>query len=182
MKKTSFIVFTALIFACFAVVPSAMAQAKPVQLSLWNTIQLEDASTSIHGLRLALYGENEDIYGVDFGGLLKINGDMVGWQSGLVNIVEGDVKGVQNGFGHVINFVNMVGGDVWGWQHGAVNMTEGEVVGLQTGLVNFARDLRGVQLSFVNVSNIQKGLQIGLVNINNGGTPYGILPIVNWKF
>ena len=176
MKKSLVIIFVAILITCISLAPTVQAQVKPVQLSLWNTIQLEDASTTIHGLRLALYGENEDIYGVDYGGLLKVNGDMVGWQSGCVNLVDGNMKGLQEAI------VNVVEGDVWGWQTGAVNICKGEAVGLQTGLVNMANDLRGVQLSFVNVANIQYGLQIGIVNINNGGTPHGILPLVNWNF
>ncbi|MFC1538566.1 LA_2272 family surface repeat-containing protein [Candidatus Latescibacterota bacterium] len=176
MKKQFGFVFVVFMILCISLTSSVQAQVKPIQLSLWNTVQLEDASTSIHGLRLALYGENENIIGLDCGIVLKVNGDMFGWQSGCVNLVEGDVKGYQEGF------VNMVGGDVWGWQNGVVNFTEGETIGLQTGFVNMTNDLRGVQLSLVNVANIQYGLQIGIININKGGTPHGILPIVNWNF
>ncbi len=176
MKKASSIVIASFIIICCTFTLPAMAKVKPIQLSLWNTVQLQNASTSIHGLRLAIYGENEDVFGVDWGIVLKVNGDMVGWQNSCVNMVEGNVEGLQEGI------VNMVGGDVWGWQTGVVNMTEGEMIGLQTGLVSFSRDLRGVQFSIVNVTDIQYGLQIGLININKGGTPFGILPIVNWNF
>jgi hypothetical protein len=176
MKKSLGIVFVAFMIMCISITSSVQAQEKLIQLSLWNTIQLEDASTSIHGLRLALYGENQNITGIDWGGVLKVNGDMIGWQSGVVNLVDGDMKGIQE------SLVNIVGGEVWGWQSGAVNIAKGKVTGLQTGFVNMANELHGVQFSLVNVTNIQYGLQIGLINVNNGGTPFGILPIVNWKF
>ncbi len=177
MKKLLGFIFVVFMIACISLASPVQAQVKPVQLSLCNTIQLEDTSTSIHGIRLAIYGENEDIYGLDWGAVLKVNGDMFGLQIGLVNLVDGDMKGRQDGF-----FVNIVGGDVWGWQSGAVNISKGELLGLQTGLVNLANDVRGVQFSFVNVANTLYGLQIGLVNINNSGNPFGILPIVNWSF
>ncbi|MFC1651045.1 LA_2272 family surface repeat-containing protein [Candidatus Latescibacterota bacterium] len=176
MKKLVSFVFVVFMIMCISMASTVQAQVKPIQLSLWNTIQLEEASTSIHGIRLAIYGENEDIYGVDWGIVLKVNGDMIGWQDSFVNLVDGDLKGLQEGL------VNMVGGDVWGWQAGAVNFVNGQTIGLQTGFVNIANDLRGVQLSLVNVANIQYGLQIGLVNINKSGTPHGILPLVNWTF
>ena len=176
MKKPFCFALLVFMILCFSLTSFAQSEVKPIQLSLWNTVQLEDASTSIHGIRIALYGENEDVYGVDWGLVLKVNGDMIGWQPGFVNIVEGDLMGLQEGF------VNMVGGDLWGWQSGCVNFNKGQLIGVQTGFVNSANGLRGVQLGLVNMTQTLYGLQIGLVNINNSGIPHKILPLVNYSF
>ena len=176
MKKHFGFVYVVFMIMCISLTSSVQAEVKMIQLSLWNTVQLEDASTSIHGIRIALYGENEDVYGLDCGLVLKVNGDMIGYQSGVINLVEGYLKGYQEGL------VNIVGGDVWGWQNGCVNINKGHLTGLQSGFINTANDLKGVQLGLVNVTNTLYGLQIGLVNINNSGTPHTILPLVNYSF
>lgn len=176
MKKQFGFVFVVFMILCISLTPSVQAQVKPIQLSLWNTIQLFDASNSIHGIRIALYGENEDIYGVDWGIVLKVNGDVNGWQAGFANLVEGDFKGYQEGF------VNMVGGDFLGWESGCVNFSKGQFTGLQSALFNSANDMKGLQFGFVNITETLNGLQIGLININNSGIPHKILPLINYSF
>ena len=176
MKKPFCFALVVFMILCFSLTSFAQSEVKPIQLSLWNTVQLEDASTSIHGVRIALYGENEDVYGLDCGLVLKVNGDMIGYQSGFVNLVEGDVKGLHQGY------LNMVGGDFLGWQQGTVNFVKGQTIGLQTGLFNSSNDLRGVQFGLVNMTGTLYGLQIGLVNINNSGIPHESLPLINYSF
>ena len=114
MKNTFCLSFLVFMILCFPLLSSAQSDVKPIQISIWDTVQLFDTETSIHGIRLTLlYGVNRDIHGVDWGMVHnKVNGDMIGWQSGFVNIVEGETKGLQEGF------VNIVKGNFGGWQSG----------------------------------------------------------------
>ena len=163
-----------LVMALFST--TALAEIKPIQLSIWETVQLYDKSTSISGLRLSIYGVNEDVKGIDFGLVTKVNGEFLGWQSGIVNLVEGNATGYQDGV------FNRVRGDFLGWQTGWVNITESKFTGLQTGLVNMVGDMHGVQFSVVNVADTLYGLQIGIINLNNSGNPFKFLPLVNFSF
>lgn len=139
------------------------AQDHPVQLSLFNPIQLFSENSSISGLRLNLiYGKNERMTGLDFG---------------LINHTTGAFKGVQFGL------VGISNSDFTGWQDNAVNITNGKFEGLQWGFFNSAKRMNGVQIGLVNVAGyMDKGLQIGLINIihQNGAFPF--FPIINWSF
>lgn len=140
------------------------AQDKPVQLALFNPVQLFDENTSITGLRISLlYGKNTRVTGLDWG---------------LVNhTTSGVSKGVQFGL------VGIVEADFTGWQDNAVNITHGNFEGFQWGIVNYAGTMNGLQLGLVNyASNIDKGLQIGLINIIKHGGQFPVFPIVNWAF
>jgi hypothetical protein len=156
-----------LLFVCILLALSAKnisAQDKPVQLALFNPIQIFDENTSITGLRInILYGKNTRITGFDWG---------------LVNqTTSGTSQGVQWGC------VNLDGDSFVGWQSGAVNLTDGSFEGLQWGFVNSAGTVNGVQIGFVNyAANMKKGLQIGLVNIIKHGGQFPVFPIVNWAF
>ena len=81
---------------------TALAEVKPIQLSLWETVQLYDKSTSISGLRLSIYGVNEDVKGIDFGLVTKVNGEFLGLQSGIVNLVEGNAASVSPSIGSLL--------------------------------------------------------------------------------
>jgi len=155
---------------------TAFTDVKPVQLSLWDTVQLYPSSTKIQGLRLSVYGVNSEVVGVDFGIVPRVTGNMTGWQGGVVNLVEGNMVGFQDGF------VNKVDGTFLGWQRGFVNVTKGEFTGLQTAIVNKAGTFNGLQLSVVNMADTLNGLQIGIINLNFSGNPYKFLPIVNFSF
>ena len=140
------------------------AQDKPIQLALFNPIQIFDESTSITGLRInLLYGRNATLTGIDWG---------------LVNhLTSGTSKGVQFGF------VGIVDANFIGWQDNFVNITKGKFEGLQFGFVNYAGTVSGVQIGIVNYAeNMTKGLQIGLVNVIVKGGQFPIFPIVNWAF
>ena len=176
MKKA----FCCTIFVVFIImsvlISTAFGDVKPIQLSIWETVQLFDASTNIHGLRLSIYGVNEQVHGVDWGIVPKVTGDFLGWQCGVINLVGGNATCYQEGF------VNLVEGDFLGWQHGAVNINKSQTVGLQTALFNKTDGMRGVQFGFVNITETLYGLQIGIINLNNSGNPFKFLPIVNFSF
>lgn len=138
------------------------AQDKPVQLALFNPVQIFDENTSITGLRInIIYGKNAQVSGLDWG---------------LINhMTSGVSKGVQFGL------VGIVEADFMGWQDNGVNITHGKFEGLQWGIVNYAGTVSGVQIGLVNyAANMTKGLQIGLVNIIKHGGQFPFFPIVNW--
>jgi hypothetical protein len=139
------------------------AQDNPIQLSLFNPVQIVPENESVSGLRLNLiYTKNVDVTGLDWG---------------LVNKTTGKQLGVQWGF------VNLTDGGFSGWQSGAVNVTNGGSVGLQTGLVNYHMGhFNGLQFSIVNYSATLKGLQLGLINIIGKGGFLPVFPIFNFDF
>jgi hypothetical protein len=153
MKKTSTLFLCALVFTIFNV--NTLGQGKPIQLSLFNPIQIVPESESISGFRFNLiYGKNANVTGLDLG---------------LVNQTTGIQNGVQFGG------VNLTDGGVTGWQAGFVNISKGSSVGLQTATVNYHQGhFNGLQFSIVNYAATLKGLQLGLINIIGKG---GFLPV-----
>jgi hypothetical protein len=159
------------IFSFFAVcilliisVKEIAAQDKPIQIALFNPVQIFNENTSITGLRISfIYGKNASVSGLDWG---------------LINhTTSGVSKGVQFGL------VAIDEADFIGWQANAVNITKGKFEGLQWGFFNSAGTVSGVQIGFVNyAANMTKGLQIGLVNIIKHGGQFPVFPIVNWAF
>jgi hypothetical protein len=150
-----------ILFAAFSA-KDIYAQDKPIQLALFNPIQIFDENTSITGLRISLlYGKNAQLTGLDWG-MVNQTGSVKGVQFGLVGLTEN-------------NFT--------GWQDNFVNITNDHFEGLQWGFVNYAGTVNGVQIGFVNyAANMKKGLQIGLVNIIKQGGQFPVFPIVNWAF
>jgi len=142
---------------------SAVAEEKPIQLSLFTPVQLFPEDTPISGIRLNLiYGRNVSVTGLDWG---------------LVNhTTTGKFTGVQFGF------VGLAESDFLGWQDNAVNIVQGNFEGFQWGVVNYANYANGLQLGLVNYAASMKGLQIGLVNIIQQGGAFPVFPIVNWSF
>lgn len=162
MKKT--ILMTIFILLVISVLPAmAQNQNKPIQVSLFNPIQIFSEDTPIGGIRFNfLYGKNTTVSGLDFGlvnhttaGLSK------GYQFGLVGMTEADFLGFQNN---------------------VVNYTKGGMEGFQWGVVNYAGKANGFQLGLVNYAENMKGLQIGLINIIKNGGQFPVFPIVNWSF
>lgn len=139
------------------------SQDNPIQLSLFNPIQIVPENESVSGLRLNLiYTKNVNVTGLDWG---------------LVNKTTGKQLGVQWGF------VNLTDGGFTGWQSGAVNVTNGGSVGLQTGWVNYHMGhFNGLQFSIVNYSATLEGLQLGLINIIGSGGFLPVFPIFNFDF
>ena len=159
--KTKLILYTAVILL-FTQFISVNAQDKPIQLALFNPIQIADENTSITGVRLNLiYGKNTHVTGLDWGFVNhSTSGVSKGVQFGIVGIVEADFTG---------------------WQDNGVNITKGKFEGLQWGIVNYAGTVSGLQIGIVNyAANMTKGLQIGLVNIIKQGGQFPFFPIVNW--
>lgn len=158
---------------------SALAQQeKPVQLSLFNPVQLFPEETAVKGLRLNLiYGKNVSVTGLDIGLINHTtSGGFKGLQYGLVGISDADFIGWQN------NFVNVSKGEFQGFQSGLVNTTR-NMSGFQYGFVNNADEITGVQLGLVNYAgHMTRGLQIGIVNIIREGGKFPVFPIVNWAF
>ena len=141
----------------------ALAQEKPIQLSLFSPVQIINENEAIAGVRLSLlYGKNKYVSGLDWGFVShSTSGMSKGAQFGLVGLVEADFMG---------------------WQSNFVNITKGNFEGFQWGFVNYAGHDNGFQLGFVIYAASMKGLQIGLVNIIRQGGQFPVFPIVNWSF
>ena len=173
---------TVIAFALFAAVSAThavdalAAEGKPIQLSLWNTVQIVPRDQSVSGLRLAIYGENQNVVGFDWGIFVKTNGLFKGIQWGWVGITEGNMSGWQ------ATWVNIAKGEVVGVQGVGIYNYAGDCEGLQVGIFNKASDFSGLMLGIVNVTDGMNGLQIGLVNIINSKEKLKFFPIVNWSF
>lgn len=132
--------------AALAAASPARAEEKPIQLSLFDPVQLVPAGQSISGLSLALiYSKNANLTGVDF--------------SFIAAQTTGNLKGVQ------LAPVDLVGGTLTGVQFGLFNKAK-HVEGLQIGAVNYAGTIRGLQIGFVNI--IEKGGWLPVCIIVNG--------------
>jgi uncharacterized protein YjbI with pentapeptide repeats len=141
----------------------AKNEREPIQLALFDPIQIFNNKKSIHGLRLNLiYTKNKDIKGADIGWLLNsASRDVIGFETGLVNIVERNFVGAQ------LSGLSLVNNNVTGAQLSGVNITENLTHGLAIG--------------FVNITGRLKGLQIGLININKAKAPLYIFPFFNFS-
>jgi hypothetical protein len=159
MKKY-FIILT-ICFISFSTLISA--QDNPIQLSLFNPIQIVPENESVSGIRLNLiYTKNVNMTGLDIG---------------LVNLTTGKLSGVQWGG------VNLLDGGMTGWQSGFVNISKGHAVGLQTSWVNHhSSHFNGLQLAIVNYAATLEGLQLGLINIIGQGGFLPVFPIFNFDF
>ncbi|MBP1683730.1 MAG: hypothetical protein H6Q27_1297 [Ignavibacteriaceae bacterium] len=99
-----------------------LSQGNPIQLSLFNPIQIVPEGESVNGIRLNLiYTKNANVTGFDMG---------------LVN----QTTGSQLGKG---NFV--------GLQTSWVNYHGGHFNGLQFSIVNYAATIEGLQLGLINI-------------------------------
>jgi hypothetical protein len=151
----------------------------PVQLALWDPIQVFGEGWSVAGLRLSLIsGANHDVTGLDLLGIASLTrGDQTGLQIGLYEEVEGDLAGWQ-----LAAFAADVDGRARGLQTAALYNHAGEGTGVQlSGALNRTERMRGLQISLVNWTEDLEGVQIGLVNIHrNGWIPF--LPVFNFGF
>lgn len=183
--------------------------AKPLQLSLFNPVQLVPEDEAVEGVRLNLfYTSNTDVISLDLGlGLNRVTGTykgvqfaLVNWdeqdatalQVGLVNYIGGKGVGVQYGTVNVVEgdfsgvqwgFVNWVENSMRGFQYGCLNVSRGESIGMDLGLVNFNDgSFQGLMLGLVNYTKSLNGLQIGLINYNGNQDPFEYMVLVNWSF
>lgn len=70
------------------------AQDRPIQLALFNPVQLFHESSSITGARFSLlYGKNAAVTGLDLGLVNVSTSGQTGIQWGLVGIAEGGFSG-----------------------------------------------------------------------------------------
>lgn len=148
-------------FVLVAMVSTASAQKKPINIALVTPIQIFPEEQPISGVRLnILYGSTVSMSGFDFG---------------LANHVKGPMEGVQWGLANLTESMN-------GWQYGLVNYTEREFEGFQWGGVNVAGRINGLQLAVVNYAERANGVQVGLVNIIKEGGMFPVMILANWGF
>jgi hypothetical protein len=157
--------------------PIASAQeAKPINLALWDPVQIFKNDTAIHGVRVNIYGKNAELKGVDFGIVNWITGETVGLQWGIVNVTKGDFTGWQTAP------VNIADGFMTGIQSGTFFSMNGSGKGLQFSAVTWSDDFVGLQLGIVNYAIQYHGIQIGLINIIKEGGMLPFFPIFNFSF
>lgn len=98
MKNKLLFTLVAIMILCLPISSMAQSSAKPIQIALWHPVQIFDEDTSINGVRISIfYGVNQDVYGLDYGLVNKLKGNIKGSQVGIVNLVEGDMGGIQSG-------------------------------------------------------------------------------------
>ncbi|NQU11411.1 hypothetical protein HQ590_11505 [bacterium] len=196
--------------AMLALAGGSLAQAQaPIQLALWPPdLQLVKESDSVKGLRLSVYGSNENMSGLDLGFANETIDTFAGVALGLVSAAHGDMHGLQwvaiyaytgqNAVGWPAGIVTKVDGDFKGLSTGVVTLNEGNatgvelaglynytgqhITGVQVGLVNRANSVKGLQLGLVNLTEQMAGLQIGLWNQIEAKEDWQVIPIVNWQF
>lgn len=173
------------VFLMLAVLSPAMAQdaaTKPIQLAVFNPVQMVPEEESIKGLRLSLfYTVNQDMTGFSYAflGVNRTTGDVKGVEWGLGNWTEGSFYGWQAGLGSYTKerFV--------GWQGGLAAVSEGDFTGLQSGGVTWSEGsfFHGWQAGWlVNYSSGDfVGLKTGLVNIAKGPVRGAELAAVNYN-
>jgi hypothetical protein len=162
MKKLLFAA-ALLTFISFLPAGSIFAQGNPVQLALFNPVQIVPEGNSIEGLRISLiYGKNRNVTGFDWGLVSTTTGNQVGIQWGGVGYNEGDFKG---------------------WQYNFVSYTKGNFLGLQSGFVSYnGGKVNGLQFSVFNYAATLNGVQLGLINVIGKGGFLPIFPLFNFSF
>jgi hypothetical protein len=153
---------------------------KPINLALFNPVQIFDESTSVTGVRLtAFWSKNANVTGFDWGwvALSQVTGDFKGVQWSPINMVGGHSTGWQAGL------VNITGSGYLGLQTAAVNYDTGTGEGVQFGWVNIGKQTSGLQLGLFNMTEtMTSGIQIGLINVIQSKEKLPVLPLVNWSF
>lgn len=155
----------------------------PIQLSLTPDIALQSRTTTIHGLSLNIWGENQQ-KSLTLGIVNGSTGDSGGLSWGLVNYAD-SYTGVAWGL------VNVSQNSFVGWQHGWFNISRGTFSGFQSGwILNFAGEFHGLQLGLVNYAENLHGVQLGFANIATNNPWFDEFPnklakgfpILNWSF
>jgi hypothetical protein len=186
-------VVLALLFAALGLTvptPAAADGISPVQMGIWDPVQIFDRDYSIIGIRLNPFrGTNRSVMGADLGIWNQVEDESWGLQLGLVNqtgklngSASADTPAKGRLVGLQIGYVN--GADtVWGPQLGLANLVRQKLIGLQLGVVNGQKEvagiavgllnagtghLQGVQLGLFNMSTTASGLQAGGSNLTTG--------------
>jgi hypothetical protein len=166
------------------VASGAMAQSKPLQLSITPDIAIFDRGERIEGLTIGLWSQNPQT-ALALGIANGSTGRSAGMSLALILNYADSYEGIQWAS---INYTKV---DFLGWQGGLVNYTDGTMKGLQTGVVNYAGRLTGLQFGFVNYAvTAENGVQLGLINLipRNPwftGSPNELAPgmiFFNWRF
>jgi hypothetical protein len=168
----------AAVFILSTLAPATVAQeTKPVNLALFDPVQIFKNDVGIKGVRLNLiYGKNATMTGLDIGLVNWVSGETVGIQWGIINRVEGDFSGWQTGP------VNVNDGHMLGLQSGWLFSMNGSGKGVQFSAVTVSDDFIGLQLGFLNYAVELHGIQIGLINIIKNGGMLPFFPIFNFSF
>jgi hypothetical protein len=169
--KRLILVFSLLVFS-----EAALAET-PFQFAAPNLRAPDDPD--VNGIRFAvIHGKNQSVRGVDLGllslsetsnlsgfsavlGMGKLNGDMSGLATGLINVHTGKDTGVNAAFVNRINTVES------GANVGFVNIADGYTM-VDLGGLNVS-DRSSVQLGFLNVTKKLTGIQIGFLNLAENG-------------
>jgi len=180
MRKITWCLAAASLAAFLLAAPTNASAQKPVNLSVFNPIQIVPEAESVAGLRLSLFhARNANVVGFDWVwlGFHQTTGNFTGvaFVGLAVNMVDGTMTGWQATLG------NLAKGGMTGVQTGALNWNGGQSTGLQLGAVNIADEFTGLQLGLVNYTRRMKGVQIGLANIITEG-PLPFMVIANAMF
>jgi len=140
----------------------ASETAKPIQFALVPTVQLVPQDQSVRGLRLNIYGDNQNMSGVDIGLMHETKDRFSGVGFGLLNIVHGQARGLQ--------FSGIYSG------------ADDRMSGLQVGIVNRSNNIHGIQIGLANFADDMTGIQIGLWNEIKSKENWTVVPIINAAF
>jgi hypothetical protein len=112
----------------------------PIQLSLWEPVQLFPERFNVYGIRLNLgYGSNQNLTGLDVGTVNVISDKQRGGQLGLINLSEHSLGVCAGGMNYT---TKLRGGQV-----GLLNTAQDSLVGLQVaGLINLSDHVNGMQM------------------------------------
>jgi hypothetical protein len=135
---------------------------KPIQLALVPTIQLVPQDQSVRGFRLNIYGDNQNVSGVDIGLVHETKNRFSGVAFGLLSIVHGECRGLQ--------FSGIYSG------------AEDRMSGLQVGMVNRSANIHGLQIGLANFADDMTGVQIGLWNEIKSKEKWQVFPLINAAF
>ena len=176
MRIVQLVLVGVVVLVAFA--PAASAQeTKPVNLALWDPVQIFNRDYAIHGVRLnVIYGNNAGVKGVDLGLANWVTGDVTGIQLGIINMTTGDFTGWQGGTAQKVD------GFMTGIQSAWIASLNEGGKGLQIGGVTVSKDFTGVQLGIVNYAVKFHGIQLGLINIIKQGGMLPFFPIFNFSF
>jgi len=135
---------------------------KPIQLALIPEVQLVPEHESIGGLRLNIYGCNQNVTGVDIGFVHETKENFAGVGFGVVSLIHGEGRGLQ---------LNCI------YSEATKRMS-----GLQVGIFNHSGSMHGVQIGLVNIADDMTGIQIGLWNEIKTKEMWNVLPLFNAAF
>lgn len=175
-----------LVLSVLLLAQGALAEA-PLQLAAPGLRVPDDPD--VNGIRFAvLHGRNRSVRGVDLGllslsqtgnlsglgavlGVGKLDGDLTGCASSLVNVHQGKDTGLNAAF---VNQVNTLESGV---NLGFLNIADGYTM-FDLGGVNLS-NRSSVQLGFLNVTKTLTGVQLGFLNFaENGFLP--LFPFFNF--